>query len=172
MQVQKQTTWPDTFKKTFFNDVAEENSSNNILYNESLTKMWTSKVVSFKLAVRGFHVYRNCWNPQRNEVLNCFHESNNPFDMFAIQVCKIQTNKMVGHLPMEISRITEFLIDRGAVFQAKLTSTYYRRSPLVRGGLEIPCEITVGMNKNASNNALLERYDNLLNDLYLEPVTD
>ena len=44
-----------------------------------------TRVVSFNSAVRGFHVYRNCWNPQENEVLNCFHESNNPFDMFAIK---------------------------------------------------------------------------------------
>ena len=134
--------------------------------------MSTSKVMSFKSAVRGFHVYRNCWHPQENEVLNCFHESNNPFDMFAIQVCQLQTNKRVGHLPMEISRISKFLIDRGAVFQAKLMSIYYRRSPLVRGGLENPCEITVRMTKTACNDALLERYDNLVNDLYLEPVSD
>ena len=131
-----------------------------------------TRVVSFKSAVRGFHVYRNCWNPQENEVLNCFHESNNPFDMFAIQVCQQETNKRVGHLPMEISRITKFLINRGARIQATLTSTHYRRSPLVRGCLEIPCEITVQVTNGDHRKELLERYEILLNDLYLEPVTD
>ena len=53
---------------------------------------------------------RQCWQSQGNELLNCFHDSNNPldFDMF---------NKKVGHLPMIISRISKFLLDRGAVFQ-------------------------------------------------------
>ena len=57
---------------------------------------------------------------------------------------------------------------RGARIQATLTSTHYRRSPLVRGGLEIPCEIANGDHRKE----LLERYEILLNDLYLEPVTD
>ena len=92
--------------------------------------------------------------------------------MFAIQVCQQETNKRVGHLPMEISRITKFLIDRGARIQATLTSTHYRRSPLVRGGLEIPCEITVQITNGDHRKELLERYEILLNDLYLEPVTD
>ena len=131
-----------------------------------------TRVVSFKSAVRGFHVYRNCWNPQENEVLNCFHESNNQFDMFAIQVCQQETNKRVGHLPIEISRITKFLIERGARIQATLTSTHYRRSPFVRGGLEIPCEITVQITNGDHRKELLERYEILLNDLYLEPVID
>ena len=102
--------------------------------------------------------------------MNCFHERNNPFDMFAIQVCHLETNKRVGHLPMEISRISKFLMDRGAIFQARLTSTHYRRSPLVRGGLEIPCEITIRMPSNSCTKELLEKYDTLLNDLYVEPL--
>ena len=57
----------------------------------------------FKSAVLGFHFYRTCWQPQENETLNCFHEANNPFDMFAIQVSQLETNKRVGHLPIEIS---------------------------------------------------------------------
>ena len=46
---------------------------------------------------------------------------------------------------MEISRVTKFLLDRGANVSAKLTSTHYRRSPLVQGGIEIPCVVTVSM---------------------------
>ena len=128
-------------------------------------------VKSFNAAARRYHVYRSCWTPQENELLNCFHERNNPFDMFAIQVCQLETNKRVGLLPMEISRISKFLMDRGAIFQARLTSTHYRRSPLVRGGLEIPCEITIRMPSNRCTKELLEKYDSLLNDLYVEPVS-
>ena len=39
---------------------------------------------------------------------------------------------------MELSRITKFLIDRGLKVEAQLSSTNYRRSPLIQGGLEIP----------------------------------
>ena len=126
----------------------------------------------FNAAVRGYHVYRSCWTPQENELLNCFHERNNSFDMFAIQVCELKTNKRVGHLPMEISRILKFLMDRGAIFQARLTSTLYCRSPLVRGRREIPYKITLRTPSNSCTKELLEKYDTLLNHLYVEPVSE
>ena len=73
----------------------------------------------------------------------CFHEERNTFDRFAIKVCEKDKNEIVGHLPMEISRVTKFLLDRGANVSAKLTSTHYRRSFLVQGGIEIPCVVSV-----------------------------
>ena len=81
-------------------------------------KMSNYTTLSFKFAVRGFHFYSTCQQPQKNEILNCFHETSNPFDTFAIQVSKLETNKRVGHLPMVIFRVTNFLLDRRAVFQA------------------------------------------------------
>ena len=54
-------------------------------------------------------------------------------------MCEIGNETPVGHLPMEISRTTKFLIDRGATVTAELTSDHYRRSPLIQGGIEIPC---------------------------------
>ena len=46
---------------------------------------------------------------------------------------------------MEISRVTKFLVDRGANVSAKLTSAHYRRSPLAQGGIEIQCVVTVSI---------------------------
>ena len=43
---------------------------------------------------------------------------------------------------MEISRTTKFLTDRGATVTAELTSDHYMRSPLIQGGVEIPCKVT------------------------------
>ena len=54
-------------------------------------------------------------------------------------------NEIVGHLPMEISQVTKYFLDRGANVSAKLTSMHYRRSPLVQGGIENPCVVTVSM---------------------------
>ena len=70
---------------------------------------------------------------------------------------------------MEISRVTKFLLDRGANVSAKLTSTYHRRSPLVRGGIEIPCVVTVSMPGTIIKQLLMERYKRLVKTLYTKP---
>ena len=116
------------------------------------------KTFKFSAAVRVFHYYRSFRSPQPEQVLRCSHEVGNAFDMFAIKVCESSADQTVGHLPMEISRITKFLIDRGADATAKLTSTNNRRSPLVQGGIEIPCLITVTMSGTILNQLLMERF--------------
>ena len=70
---------------------------------------------------------------------------------------------------MEISRVTKFLLDRGANLSAKLTRTHYRRSPLVQGGIDIPCVVTVFMLGTAVSQLLMERYRQLVETLYTEP---
>ena len=57
-------------------------------------------------AVRGYHHYRNAWFPQESEVLDCYHEFENTFDMFAIKTCK-SNGQIAGHLRREISRVTK-----------------------------------------------------------------
>ena len=52
---------------------------------------------------------------------------------------------------------------------AKLTSTPYRRSPLVQGGIEIPWVVTVSMSGTVINQLLMERYKQLVETLYTEP---
>ena len=59
---------------------------------------------------------------------------------------------------MEISRVTKFLLVRRANVSAKLTSTHYRRSPLVQGGIEISCVITVSVPGTVINQQLMERH--------------
>ena len=72
----------------------------------------TNKTLIFSAAVRGFHVYRDVWNPHENEELVCLFEENNLLNMFAICTCRKDCEKTVGHLPREISRPTKYLIDR------------------------------------------------------------
>ena len=126
------------------------------------------KYFQFSAAVRGFHYYRKSWLPEPEQTLNCFHEEGNTFDRFAIKVCEKDKNEIVGHLPMEISRVTKFLLDKGANVSAKLTSTHYRRSPLVQGGIEIPCLVTVSMPGTVINQLLMERQKQLVETLYTE----
>ena len=67
----------------------------------------------FPAAIRGYHYYRKFWLPIEHQILTCHHELDNPFDMFAIKACG-NNGTTVGHLPREISRVTKYILDRGA----------------------------------------------------------
>ena len=127
-----------------------------------------NKKFMFSAAVRGFHFYRRAWVPTENEKLKCTHDKNNPFDDFAIKTMD-NSGQTVGHLPMELSRITKFLIDRGAKVEAQLSSTNYKRSPLIQGGLEISWDIIVAMPGTIDNQLILEKYKKLVCEKYAEP---
>ena len=131
-----------------------------------------SRIFEFTAAVRGFHVFRKIWKPVLNELLDCFHEQGNDFDYFSIKTCEKDNKKTVGHLPREISRPTKFLIDRGARVTAEITSSHYRKSPLLQGGLEVRCKVTVAMPGTIKNHMLLDRYKELVEKLYIEPKNE
>ena len=74
---------------------------------------------------------------------------------------------------MEISRATKFLLDCGAEFSITITATYYRRSPLVKGGLEISCNLTASLPGYSTRNyVLLQKCLEIVNDLYVEPTNE
>ena len=75
----------------------------------------------------------------------------------------------VGHLPREITRLTKFILDRGAEVKAKLTSNHYRSSPIIQGGLEITCKVSIKMPATMLNRNLLKRYEEMVSHLYTEP---
>ena len=52
---------------------------------------------------------------------------------------------------------------------AILTSVNYRRSPLVQGGLEIPCRVKITMANTKKCDQILDRYLDLISTLYTEP---
>ena len=87
-------------------------------------------------------------------------------DWFASKVCKFGKEIPVGHLPKEISRVTKYLLDRGATATATLKREHYRRSPLMQGGLEYPCKVSVTMPGTVSNLLVLEKYWPLVEELY------
>ena len=134
------------------------------------------ETVRFIAAFRGFHVYRKVWQPLENESLDCLHEPDNIYDMFAIKTCRNDCNgkrgRIVGHLPIEVSRLTTFLLDRGAAVSATLISTRYRSSPLVQGGLEIQCVVEARMIGTRTNKTILSKYLELVNKTYSEPSAD
>ena len=105
-------------------------------------------------AVRGFHYYRATWNPRERE-------EDNPYNVFAIKVID-DNGRIVGHLPMEISLSTSFLILRGA------TITAVRRSPIMKGGLEIPCKLIIRMLRTSHNKSISAHFEKLVAKFYSE----
>ena len=113
-----------------------------------------------KAAVRGFHYYKTVWQPSESEIFSCLFEEYNAHDIFPIKTCQA-SGRIVGHLPRELSRITMFLLLRGATVIAKLCETHYRQSPLVQGGLEIPCVIIIALPAAKKGGELLDAYRKL-----------
>ena len=117
----------------------------------------------FEAAVRGYHKKCDSWIPVENQELD------NPYDYFAIKTCESASGKIVRYLPMEISRPTKFLLQRRAVIKVTLSSTNYRKSPLVQGGLEIPCRVSVSMPAMLKNRQIIEKFKDMVGVLYDEP---
>ena len=70
------------------------------------------------------HFYKTYWQLKEAEMLECLHEVDNPFDVFAIKTVNLD-KVIIGYSPRKISRMTLFLLDRGAIAYAELTSTRY-----------------------------------------------
>ena len=136
--------------------------------DKSITMASNCRSFEFTAAIRGFHIYQKVWQPELNDTLVCIHERGNEFDAFNVKTVRADDNAIVGHLPREISRPTKYLLDRGAIVKAIITYSYYRRSPLFQGGLEIPFMVTVSMPGTIRNHLLLDRYRELVTDLYCE----
>ena len=70
----------------------------------------------------------------------------------------------------QLSRATKLLPDHGAEVIAKLTETDYLRSPLVQDGLKFPSiQVAKMTGYSVRNHMLLQKYLELVNDLYAEP---
>jgi len=100
-----------------------------------------------KLASRGWHVYgRTVWsNPKEGEIIYAEQEKNKTalmHDPYSVAWKSKSKGKLiaevVGHVPREISRAVTFFLQRGGRLIAKVSDSKYRRSPIAKGGLEIP----------------------------------
>ena len=65
----------------------------------------------------------------------------------------------------------KFFMDRGAIVSVQLTSEHYRQS-VVQGGMEIACKVTVKIPGTCVNILLMEKYKQLVQQLYIEPKNE
>ena len=77
--------------------------------------------------------------------------------------------RTVGHLPVEIPRPRKYILQRGAKVVATLSSRNYRRSPLVQGGLEISCSVTIFMPETLKSKEIKKKHKDMVDALYTEP---
>ena len=68
--------------------------------------------------------------------------------------------------------VHKFLLDRGATITATLSSTHYRRSPLVQGGLQIPCVANAKLIGTKKNKEILTKYLEMVQTYYTEVSSD
>ena len=78
----------------------------------------------------------------------------------------------MGHLRLRISRFSKFLLDRGTKVTATHSSTHYQRSPLVEGGLEIPCVVNSELIGTKKNTEISAKYLEIGKTRYTEPSFD
>ena len=112
--------------------------------------------------------FRNYWQPQIQQKLVSSHGKDYPYEFFAIKEADIASTMIVGHLPMKNSRVTKFILDRGARVYAILTSTNYCKSSLVQEGLEIPCHIEIHMFSTVKNKELVQIYETFVDTLHYQ----
>ena len=86
-------------------------------------------------AIRGFHVYKDIWDPKLNEILQTKRELNNYVDKHAVAVCR--GDETVGHVPREISKVSWHFILHGGQIQCVVLGP--RRHSHEAGGMEVPC---------------------------------
>jgi hypothetical protein len=107
-----------------------------------------SNIYKFHSFIRGFHVYQNIWSPEIGEEVTCTIEENNHHDKFA--VCVLKNDVVVGHVPLENSRVCYFFLKRGGRIIANVTGHHRNRGVVI--GLEIPAEyIFMGASKDVKN---------------------
>ena len=96
---------------------------------------------SFEIAavVRGYHVYKDIWDPSIGEELVCARDPTNPRDPFAVAVVKF--HQTVGHVPLKISSLCSMFLRHGGTIMCKITGRRQYTRDLAQGGLEIPCTL-------------------------------
>ena len=75
--------------------------------------------VNFETVVRGHHVYKSVWTPVMDQELECAHDTRDEakeHDVNAIRVYLVNKQledkqKLVGHVPIELSRLWKIFLD-------------------------------------------------------------
>ena len=95
-------------------------------------------VFEFQSYITGHHVYRDIWTPTLGEKLSTATEPENRHDKYAVKFLK--ENKVVGHVPGDISKYYTSALLCGGTIKCEITGNRKNK----RGNeLEVPCKYIV-----------------------------
>ena len=80
---------------------------------------------------------------------------------------KITASDIVGHIPREISRFCHFFSIYGGAPEGRVRDSKFRRSPIPKGGLEIPIVLIVW--KDKASTSVFSRMIDFVEEYYIEP---
>ena len=87
--------------------------------------------------VRGYHAYKESWEPFSGEVLPLEREPDNPEDRFAVAIKK--RGQVVGHIPFNLApTVSAFLSRTTNITLVEVTGSKVNRGASY--GLEVPCK--------------------------------
>ena len=86
-------------------------------------------------------MYKATWNPELGQILDTAQEEGSDHDQYAVSVINPANERIVGHMPQEVSRVSWFFLQHQGAITCKITAK--RRISTVPGkGLEVPCRYT------------------------------
>ena len=98
--------------------------------------------VMLMCVVRGYHVYKDVWDPYPEEDFVTKHQRRNPHDKYAVAVMPVdaKSETIVGHLPREISKECCLFMYHGGTIMGVVKG---RRRKTVEpfSGMEVPCKL-------------------------------
>jgi len=97
----------------------------------------TTVAFTLNSCIRGYHVYKDIWDPPIGEIVVCQRENRNPRDPYAVALRKDSVT--VGHVPRMISCICTLFLRRGGIIRSTVTGPRRHSDDLPQGGLELPC---------------------------------
>ena len=87
--------------------------------------------------IRGYHVYKDVWDPPVGEIVVCQREDRNPRDPYVVALWKDSVT--VGHVPHVISCICTLFLRHGGITKSTVTGPRRHSDDLPQGGLELLC---------------------------------
>ena len=104
------------------------------------------KSFQFTSVIRGYHVYKDHWQAEIDDELQCEIEEANEHDKNAVAI--LQNGNVVGHIPRENSKVSKFFMQRGGFITCTVTGKRQNKNV----GLEIPAIYTYNGNKKDTSN--------------------
>ena len=134
-----------------------------------ILQMAYNKVSEFSAEVRGYHYYR-FWIPQKIKSLNAFLKLITHLIALQSKYAKLEMKMQLAIFLKKCRALWNFSwTGERTIASAQLTSEYYRQSPILQGGMEIACKVTVKIPGTCVNILLMEKYKQLVQQLYIEP---